>query len=438
MIKKSIKFVIASSVLLVFIFGYFLYAKDKRMWPFGSSISYMIPNSAKSLIYGFIQDKNKEIETYFYNLELSYYQIPNNNYLTTGGSIKQINTEKILYVSENGEIYLFDINKKKFFKNKNHFNEFNNVRDIEIDKSKKKFYIVAVKKDGKNCGSINLIKYDYDLIKNSINFYNKKTLWESEKNCSFKSKLSGARVLKVKENFYVSTGIFVDPSYSGIIPENFSQDIKSSFGKIIKINNKESTIFATGFRNPQGLFNIKNTEIIFGTDHGPNGGDEVNYISKFHNYGWPCISYGKLYSKFSDEYNKGRDFPHIKKLNNDVIYPTLKELEDFCDQNKFYSEPIYTFSREKIGISQGIHYDNDYFNQFKDNIIVSSLAGRTLFRFVLNQNKNEIISSEQIYIGNRIRDLEVTNDGKLLALTDNGFLIYIENSNKALSDFKPN
>ena len=146
MIKKSIKFVIASSVLLVFIFGYFLYAKDKRMWPFGSSISYMIPNSAKSLIYGFIQDKNKEIETYFYNLELSYYQIPNNNYLTTGGSIKQINTEKILYVSENGEIYLFDINKKKFFKNKNHFNEFNNVRDIEIDKSKKKFYIVAVKK----------------------------------------------------------------------------------------------------------------------------------------------------------------------------------------------------------------------------------------------------------------------------------------------------
>ncbi len=436
--KKKYKIIISIIVLSIILFGYALYAKNKRLWPFGSSIGYLLPNEAKTFIYGLLEDKNKEIQTYFYNLKLSYYQIPESNFLTTGGAIKQIDKEKILHVNENGEIYLFNLIEKKLFKNKDKFNEFNNVRDIEINKKDKKLYIVAIKEYEQNCGSINLIKYDYEIINNSFKFYNNETIWESEKNCPFRSKISGSRVIKIKDDFYVSTGIFMGPIFSGIRPENFSQKIKSSFGKIIKINKKkEATIFATGFRNPQGLFNIPNTNIIFGTDHGPNGGDEVNLIKKFNNYGWPCISYGKLYTKFSNKYNEGRDFPHIKKIDEDVIYPTLKELEDYCDQNKEYTDPIYTLSKEKIGISQGIYYDKTHLKLFKDNLIVSSLSGRSLFRFVLDKNKSKVISSEQIYIGNRIRDIELLEDGRLFALTDNGFLIYIENNNKELSDFKP-
>ena len=190
-----------------------------------------------------------------------------------------------------------------------------------------------------------------------------------------------------------------------------------------------------GFRNPQGLFKINNSEIIFGTDHSSNGGDEINLINKNNNYAWPCISYGKLYNSYLKNWEedvKNGIYPVIKKVNKDAIYPTLKELEDYCDENNSYTDPIYAFQRTKVGISQGIHYDKNYFKQFKDNIIVATLAGRSLFRFVLSDNKNRIISSEQIYIGNRIRDLEITSDGKLVALSDNGFLIYIENSNKKI------
>ena len=39
--------------------------------------------------------------------------------------------------------------------------------------------------------------------------------------------------------------------------------------------------------------------ILLGTDHGPKGGDEINIIEHMGNYGWPCKSYGILYSKFS-------------------------------------------------------------------------------------------------------------------------------------------
>ena len=387
------------------------------------------------------EDKNKEIDTFFHNLKLSYYQIPKHNFLTTGGAIKQIDNENILYVSENGEIYLFNLKKRIFIQNKDNLKEFNNIRDVEINNIKKKLSVVAIKKYNGNCGTINLINYNFEFIENSIKLSSKETIWESEKKCNgFRSKISGSRVLEVGDNYYLSTGIFRGPIFSGIIPENFSQKIDSSFGKIIKINKKkEASIYAIGLRNPQGLFKINNSEIIFGTDHSSNGGDEINLINKGNNYAWPCISYGKLYRSYSKNWKEDVEkgvYPVIKKNDNDVIYPTLKELEDYCDENNTYADPIYAFQRTKVGISQGIHYDQNYFKQFKDNIIVATLAGKSLFRFVLNDKKSRIISSEKIYIGNRIRDLEATNDGKLMALTDNGFLIYIEKNNKKLSNWK--
>ena len=436
--KKKILIAIC---LIISLFIFLKYAKDNRIWPFGSSIAYKIPNSLKSFVYNLTEDKNKEIDTFVHNLKLSYYQIPEHNFLTTGGAIKQLDNKNILYVSENGEVYVFDLRKKKFIKNKDNLKEFNNIRDVEINNIKRKLSVVAIKEYDGNCGTINLINYDFELIENSIKLSNKETIWESEKKCNgFRSKISGSRVVTIGDDYYLSTGIFRGPIFSGIIPENFSQRMDSSFGKIIKINKKkEASIYALGFRNPQGLFKINNSEIIFGTDHSSNGGDRINLINKNNNYAWPCISYGKLYRAYSKNWQedvKKGVYPVIKKINNDVIYPTLKELEDYCDENNIYTDPIYAFSRGKVGISQGIHYDNNYFKEFKDNIIVATLAGRSLFRFILNDKKDRIISSEQIYIGNRIRDLEVTNDGKLVALTDNGFLIYIEDNNKKLSDWR--
>ena len=424
-IKKIITISILSIILVLI---YIKIAKENRLWPFASQLSYKVPNSFKSLVYKFTQEKNKIIETFFYDLKISYYQIPGFNFLTQGGAIKRIDEKNILYINENGEIYLFDLIKKEFNRNKDQLNEFNNIRDIEINRTKKELNIVAIKEYENKCGTINLIKYNFELRENSIDLSNQKTIWESEQNCPFRSKISGSRVLEIKDNYYLSTGMFQGPKYSGIIPENWSQKVDSSFGKIIKIDkNNKASIYAMGLRNPQGLFNIKNSEIIFGSDHGPNGGDEINLINKYNNYGWPCISYGKLYKPFSEQWNKGI-YPHIKKINKDNIYPTIKELKDYeCDENKKYTDPIYTFQRTKIGISQGIYYDDDYFKQFKKNLIVSSLSGRSLFRFVLNDKNNSIISSETIYVGNRIRDLDTTIDGKLIAITDDGFLIYIEN-----------
>ncbi len=55
-------------------------------------------------------------------------------------------------------------------------------------------------------------------------------------------------------------------------------------------------IFAYGIRNPQGLAVHPQTDLLWETEHGPLGGDEVNLIRPGKNYGWPEITYGKNYN----------------------------------------------------------------------------------------------------------------------------------------------
>ena len=56
-----------------------------------------------------------------------------------------------------------------------------------------------------------------------------------------------------------------------------------------------------GHRNPQGLYYIKDLDIIINTEHGPKGGDEINVnhqkSNQTPNYGWDIASYGTTYSK---------------------------------------------------------------------------------------------------------------------------------------------
>ena len=87
-----------------------------------------------------------------------------------------------------------------------------------------------------------------------------------------------------------------------------AQDNNNSLGKIISIDlgTKKYEILSSGHRNVQGLFYDKKNDIIFFTEHGPKGGDEVNYIQQNLNYGWPVSSYGtKYFLEPSDTYNKG-------------------------------------------------------------------------------------------------------------------------------------
>ena len=53
--------------------------------------------------------------------------------------------------------------------------------------------------------------------------------------------------------------------------------------------------FPMGHRNPQGLEWIDFNQMLISTEHGPQGGDEVNVLIGGTNYGWPEATFGEEY-----------------------------------------------------------------------------------------------------------------------------------------------
>ena len=103
-------------------------------------------------------------------------------------------------------------------------------------------------------------------------------------------------------------------------------------------------------------------------------------LLKNENYGWPCKSFGILYSKSS---------------NDKDLYPNKNEIEGCINSKVNYIEPLYAFSNS-IGISQGLTYENSYFYNFEKNLFISSLKGKSLYRILLNSNEDRVIQIEKI------------------------------------------
>ena len=51
----------------------------------------------------------------------------------------------------------------------------------------------------------------------------------------------------------------------------------------------EPSVYSYGHRNPQGMIFDKTTGNLWLTEHGPQGGDEVNLVLEGANYGWPVV-----------------------------------------------------------------------------------------------------------------------------------------------------
>jgi hypothetical protein len=170
-----------------------------------------------------------------------------------------------------------------------------------------------------------------------------------------------------------------------------AQDEKSVNGSIIKINinNSSYEIISIGHRNPQGLYFDKENNFLLETEHGPDGGDEINLIQinqinkdKILNYGWAIASYGEHYGGKADESNQ----------NKYKLYPLYKSHSKYG-----FIEPLKSFN-PSIAISEIVKIE-------KNKYVVSSLKDKSLYFFELNEEK-KIINLDRIEVFERIRDLK--------------------------------
>jgi len=94
---------------------------------------------------------------------------------------------------------------------------------------------------------------------------------------------------------------------------NLAQNPKAFFGKVLRVtgeggpvNNNPGVIdpklgwdrrvWSMGHRNIQGLARDPKTGVIWATEHGARGGDELNRLAAGGNHGWPIVTYSVEYS----------------------------------------------------------------------------------------------------------------------------------------------
>lgn len=216
-------------------------------------------------------------------------------------------------------------------------------------------------------------------------------------NSGFQSTNTGGRLLQLDaETLLFTVG---DHHLDGVNSEQMvSQDSASDYGKILTIHPSSGArgIFAMGLRNPQGL-----TRDVAGrlweTEHGPEGGDELNLLQRGRNYGWPLVTHGRQYSAAS--------------------WP----LNGTAQTGTSFEPSVYSWV-PSIAPSNLVRIADRPANWAGD-IVVSSLRASSLFR--LRFEGARVAYVEQIPFGARIRDMELLSTGELALWLDTRELVIL-------------
>jgi aldose sugar dehydrogenase len=190
-----------------------------------------------------------------------------------------------------------------------------------------------------------------------------------------------------------------------------SQDPQDYAGKTIRLRDDGSiprdnpfvndarylpAIYTLGHRNGHSMVLNPWTNELWATEQGPNGGDEINILQSGGNYGWPLVSYGRVYSGPRVSANPTRD----------GMVPPL------------------VFWVPSIAVTGMTFYQGDVFTAWRRNAFVGGLregeVPRTgqLQRIEFNDRWEEIRRETLLReLNQRIRDVREGPDGLLYVLT---------------------
>ena len=203
---------------------------------------------------------------------------------------------------------------------------------------------------------------------------------------------------------------------------DLAQDLASLRGKILRLNDDGSAapdnpfagepghrpeIYTLGHRNTLGLILHPETGDLWNHENGPNGGDEINVILPGRNYGWPLVSFGRLY-------------PGTRVSE----HPTREGIES----------PLVVWL-PAVAVAGMAVYTGDRFPAWRGNVFVGSLqkggipGTGHLQRIVFNEQYEELRREAILQeLRQRVREVRQGPDGLLYLLTDedDGALLRIE------------
>ena len=198
-----------------------------------------------------------------------------------------------------------------------------------------------------------------------------------------------------------------------------AQDLSTSLGKIVRIRPDGSVppdnpglgagarpeIWSYGHRNPQGIAIHPDTGELWNSEHGPQGGDELNAVQRGGNHGWPLVSYGCEYGAPVGDQCRIGGGTHAPK----------------------YVEPVAYWVPVSTAPGSLMFYTGSGFPEWRGNAFLGALAGQTLWRVVL-QGHREVSRDEPLkgLLNQRVRCVRQGPDGWIYLLTDTGQLLRVE------------
>ena len=386
----------------------------------------------------------KENEFNKSNLKIRYFQ--NIDFTEMGPrAYFSKNKENLFVITGTGKLYYTNIDELnpskeiKFKKIKTNFSELigeeNILDDMIITKGleiieNKVYTSVVFKKNDCYTNTILEAELNYKKLAHKIFF-------EADMCIPHFTYGTGGSIVKYKDNKILMT--IGDWEY--VVEKDFfdntelnPQTNNNLVGKFISISlddPKDINIIAKGTRNAQGLFYDVKHDVIFSSEHGPQGGDEVNIIKnskEIVNLGWPISSYGDHYGY--------PDFGEIPKNKEKYKRAPLKK-----SHNEYgFLEPLIYFPKESPGASQVLK--NNEFENYSDKYHIiyfgtlgdSNYGSKTLFKYVLDEKFN-LTKQEEFYIDDRIRDMIYVKKLNIMVLflEGSGSIAIIENQNKKVS-----
>lgn len=186
-----------------------------------------------------------------------------------------------------------------------------------------------------------------------------------------------------------------------------AQNLANHIGKVVRIdvNGKAPAdnpfsgqvgaapeLFSIGHRNIQGAALHPLTGELWASEHGPQGGDEINRVQGGRNHGWPLVTYGRNYgigTRIGEEGPKDG-----------------------------FEAPLRHWVPTSVAPSGLAFLTSERYPGWKGSLFMGTLRGQALIRLTLDGNR--ITGEERLLeeLAARVRDVRQGPDGWLYVLTD--------------------
>ena len=271
------------------------------------------------------------------------------------------------------------------------------VLDPQFSENRRLFFTFAEPGTGGNSTAVGSARLVDDQLREVRTLFSQKPKVDSRHHC-------GSRIVVDRQGHLL---VGLGDRFSG---KDEAQNPGNHIGKVVRLTAEGRVpadnpfvgragaapeVFSLGHRNIQGAALHPVTGELWASEHGPQGGDEINVVEAGRNYGWPLVTFGRNY----------------------VVGTRIGE----TGPKAGFEQPLHHWVPTSIAPSGMAFLSSDRYQarypDWKGNLFIGALRGQALVRLTVDGRR--VTAEQRLLEGQaRIRDVRQGPDGWLYVLTD--------------------